>query len=324
MTDHERMRQIIYGVACGDALGIPFQFEPRSDRKRMPAIGMGQYRDALGRVQRVSDDSTGLWSDDTSLTLCLAASLAEGFDLTDQAERFVAWLDSGYLCAQDAAFDQGIQTVKSLDVLRRILRSGEFSRLEQLADDSNEDSNGNGALMRILPLALYIRGMDSDAQFKLTRKAAALTHPHIRSALCCWFYLKMAQALMDGRDKSAALRLARTETAALMERQGCPQREYNALERLLKIDLETLAEDEIDSSGYVVSTLEASLWCLLTTTSYQEAVLKAVNLGDDADTTGAVTGGLAALIYGFTGIPATWTGKLKKPELLDTVLKQYS
>lgn len=182
MSRIEVMRSILFGVAVGDALGFPAQFEPRSERKKRPVVGMGQYRNEYGQIQSWGNDRTGLWSDDTSLTLCLAESLLGGFDLKDQAEKFVAWLDEGYLSAQDDAFDVGTQTARSLAGVRKILREDDPDRLEDLANDSDEHSNGNGSLMRILPLVICIEDRDPYQQFELVRKASALTHPHIRSA----------------------------------------------------------------------------------------------------------------------------------------------
>ncbi|MEN6444437.1 MAG: ADP-ribosylglycohydrolase family protein [Candidatus Cloacimonas sp.] len=314
---------IVNGVAVGDALGFPVQFEPRSQRRKSPVVGMGKYKDEDGQIRSFSEELTGLWSDDTSLTLCLAESLLNGFDLKNQAERFVAWLDKGYLSARYRAFDVGLQTTESIARVRAILESGHYTELEHLASDADEYSNGNGSLMRILPLVLYIKGMPTQQQFDLVRKASALTHPHIRSAICCFYYLKMAEYIVDGLDKNNAYSQARMETNTLMKQINCPEKEFDILHRLLEVDIGSLSEDEIDSGSYVVSTLEASIWCLLTTDTYPEAVLKAVNLGDDSDTTGAITGGLAALLYGYEAIPKEWIGKLKKPELIEDIVNRW-
>lgn len=320
----EVMRSILFGVAVGDALGFPAQFEPRSERRKHPVVGMGQYRNEYGQVQSWGNELTGLWSDDTSLTLCLAESLLGGFDLKDQARKFVAWLDEGYLSARDKAFDVGIQTTKSLSQVRKILREGDPDRLEDLANDADEHSNGNGSLMRILPLAICIEGRDTNQQFELVRKASALSHPHIRSALCCFLYLRMAGHIIAKKDKCTAYQQARQDTLDLMGGRKCAGAEYQALQRLLRGNLSDLQEAEIDSGGYVVSSLEASIWCILNTGTFRDAVLKAVNLGEDADTTGAITGGLTALLYGYEAIPTEWIARLKKPGLFQSMITNYS
>ncbi|MDD2230599.1 MAG: ADP-ribosylglycohydrolase family protein [Candidatus Cloacimonetes bacterium] len=322
-TNAKLILAILSGVAVGDALGYPVQFYPRSERMKRPMVDMGKYMDEYGQIRSLGENLTGLWSDDTSLTLCLAESLLRGFDLRDQAEKFVAWLDHGYLSAEDRAIDVGIQTTESLAKVRSILQSGRFAELDNLASDADEQSNGNGSLMRILPLLVYIKGKDAKEQFDLIRKASALTHPHIRSALCCFLYLKMAEYIIDGTDKYAAFQSARQDTLSLMEYLKCADAEYKALHRLLYSDLAKLPEKEIDSGGYVVSSLEGSIWCLVTTDSFREAVLKAVNLGEDTDTTGAITGGLAALLYGADSIPPEWIAQLKKPELLEDLISKY-
>ena len=286
-------------------------------------VGMGKYEDENGQIRSFSEELTGLWSDDTSLTLCLAESLLDGFDLKDQAKRFVAWLDRGYLSAKDRAFDVGQQTAESIARVRSILESGYYAELEQLGSDADEYSNGNGSLMRILPLVVHIKGMPLQQQFELVYKASALTHPHIRSALCCFYYLKMAEYIIDGMDKFTAYTQARGDTYTIMKQQECTNTEFKALRRLLEQDIGSLTENEIDSGGYVVSSLEASIWSLLTTDSFAEAVLKAVNLGEDTDTTGAITGGLTALLYGYEAIPKEWITKLKKPELFESIISRW-
>lgn len=324
MNKHVKiMKTILQGVAVGDALGFPAQFELRSERKKRPMVDMGKYLDEYGQIRSWGDGLTGLWSDDTSLTLCLAESLLKGFDLKDQAEKFIAWLDEGYLSARDHAFDVGLQTTESLANVRSVLQSGRYEELDSLASDADEWSNGNGSLMRILPLLVYIKGKDVKEQLDLIRKAGALTHPHIRSALCCFLYLKFAEYIINDTDRYTAFQSARQDTLNIMEYLKCTDSEYKALHRLIYSDLAKLPEEEIDSGGYVVSSLEASIWCLLNTDSFRDAVLKAVNLGDDSDTTGAITGGLAALLYGVDSILQDWISQLKKPELFEDMIARY-
>jgi len=128
-----------------------------------------------------------------------------GFDLKEQAERFVFWLEDGYLSARDRAFDVGMQTTESLSKVNKILRNGTVDQLESLSSDSDEQSNGDGSLMRILPLVVYIKGMPLPQQFEIIHKASALIYPHICSALCYFYYLKMAEYIIEGVDKFKAL-----------------------------------------------------------------------------------------------------------------------
>lgn len=314
---------IIFGVAVGDALGYPVQFVSRERLRKNPVVGMGEYVDETGQIELQPEWLIGLWSDDTSLTLCLAKSLINGFNLKDQAEKFLAWQEEGYLSPKGPGFDIGITTARYLSHLRLIFDHGRTEILPFLPYSDDERSNGNGSLMRILPLILLIQGLPHQLQYQLIRQASTLTHPHIRSALCCFYYLKMAEYIIDGEGIAEAYRQVKEDTESLMKDIDCPKSEFKALHRLLNVDLAFLREKEIDSGGYVVSTLEASIWCLLSTDSFAEAVLKAVNLGHDADTTGAITGGLAALQYGFSSIPRDWMCRLKKPELIRSVSKLY-
>jgi ADP-ribosyl-[dinitrogen reductase] hydrolase len=318
------VKEILYGVAVGDALGFHVQFKPRSSRKILPVIAMGKLQDKAGKISRCSDRLLGLWSDDTSLTLCLAESLLKGFELKDQAERFVAWQDTGYLSAQDVAFDQGYTTVNSLNKISHILKNKDYALLETRGNITDDDTNGNGSLMRILPLILHIYGMEIKEQFKIVWRASAITHPHIRAAIACIFYLKWAEYIISGMDAVKALHKTQTEIKTLMAEIECPVQEHKVFSRVLSHNIAALPEDEISSDGYVMDSLEASVWCIMNTDSYRSATLKAVNLGDDTDTTAAITGGIAALIYGFDAIPADWIAALKKPEIFTTMIDKYT
>ena len=158
-------------------------------------------------------------------------------------------------------------------------------------------SNGNGSLMRILPLAF------TDANFNDVDNVSSITHAHAISKEACRIYVTIARKLLEKQDLKSIL-----EDLTVSD-------DYQRIKNLDKVK-----EDRIQSSGYVVHTLEASLWCLLNTDSYRDAVIKAVNLGDDTDTTGAVTGGLAGIIYGFDAIPKEWIDILQNKELIDSCI----
>ena len=324
MNNYELIDKILFGIAVGDALGFPAQFESRQVRKKNPIVDMGKYADEMEDIQSWEDDLIGLWSDDTSLTLCLAESLLDGFNLQDQAEKFVAWLDTGYMSALNYAFDEGVQTVESLSTVRDILEIKDFGRLENLSTNADEQSNGNGSLMRILPLLIYIKGRTLKEQFDLIYKASSLTHPHIRSALCCFLYLKIAEYVIEPyTDFETILTQAQADTLSVMKSFNCSIHDNKEMERLLTENFGDIQENDIDSGGYVVSSLEASIWCIVNSNSFSEAVLKAVNLGNDTDTIGAITGGLAALIYGKEEIPKSWTDNLIRVEIINALVSKY-
>lgn len=304
MRNKDTANDILLGVAIGDALGVPVEFKSREYLKREPVqsmIGYGSHH-----------QPPGTWSDDSSLTFCLAETIADKFSLIKLAGTFVNWKNYGYWSAYGTVFDIGISTTFAIDKLAHDINPIE-------AGGSTEGDNGNGSLMRILPLILAFKGKNIDQQFLLTKEVSSLTHAHIRSVLCCFIYLQIASALIDGMDMESAIKTAcDTVNKFLDETATCTEKERAVLRRILENQLPELEESQISSSGYVVSTLEASLWCLLKTTSYKEAVLKAVNLGSDTDTTGAVTGGLAGLLYGWKTIPTEWlTALARKDDIID-------
>jgi ADP-ribosylglycohydrolase len=294
-------------------------------------IDMGVSRDAYGIEHRLPESKIGLWSDDTSLTLCLAESLARGYDLKDMAERFCAWYYDGYLSARDHAFDIGRQTGIAIPRLRAILAGGVTDKLSRLGGEQSEEANGNGALMRILPLIAYIYHKETGEQLRITGEVASLTHPHIRSTLCCLWYLKYAEKLIDGEDKHEAVTATQREITAMLGRTSCSGRDRRELRLLLEGELsrgetDPARRDEPDyihSDGYVVHTLEAAMWCLLNHSNYRDTVLAAVNLGDDTDTVAAVAGGLAGILYSYEGIPENWIRNLKKPDVFERIAGLY-
>lgn len=297
---------ILLGVATGDALGVPVEFVSRETLKKSPVTDMQGYG--------THRQPPGTWSDDTSLTFCLAETLCEGYDLKILARHFVLWKEYGSWTPYGEVFDIGIATSAAIHSLYK-------GTAPTLAGGRSEDSNGNGSLMRILPLVVYLQNKPVEQRFEITRDVSSLTHAHIRSVIACFIYLEMALQLLAGKDKKAAFEGMRSiVNPFLHDNPVCSQKEIDQFHRLLVNPIEPYEikpiyeceEEEINSSGYVLSTLEASFWCLLTTDNYRDAVLKAVNLGSDTDTTGAVTGGLAGLLYGHAQIPEHWIGKLAR------------
>ena len=259
----------------------------------------------------------GAWSDDSSLLLCTVEALCESeYRAEHLAELFLAWQDRGHWTPRGTLFDIGIATSTALARLR-----GGASPEE--AGGTGERSNGNGSLMRILPVALRYADAPIEDMLFMAHRISALTHRHPRSQMACGLYCCMTKGLLDG--------LTPPEAYRFMIEQS--QRYYNVapflaesthFARLLTGKLADLPEADIASSGYVVATLEASLWCLLTTTSFEEAVLKAVNLGDDTDTTGCVAGGLAGVTYGNLMIPTHWREHLARADAVSELLNKFT
>ena len=306
MPNH--LQIILIGTAVGDALGVPVEFESRVILKANPVMDMREYG--------THHQPKGTWSDDTSLMLCLAESMVEGLDINKLAQKFIAWKNDNLWTPHGWVFDIGIGTRIAIERL-------EDGMSPELAGGFDEMDNGNGSLMRILPLVLHIKDLDIEQRYDWTKKVSSITHGHVRSVMACFYYLEFAKKIIDGKDKFQAYNELQSEVTMYFESRKINPLEIQKFSRLLFEDISKVEEDNIKSSGYVIDTLEASVWCLLTTNSYKEAVLKAVNLGSDTDTTGAVTGGLAALMYGTNAIPKEWLAVLVRKDEIIKLAENY-
>jgi ADP-ribosyl-[dinitrogen reductase] hydrolase len=274
-------KDILFGVAIGDALGVPVEFKSRDEISRKPVTDMIGY----GTHYKPA----GTFSDDSSLTFCLAEAIASGFTLEGVGRNFVNWRYRNYWTAGNEVFDIGITTqnaINRLDQGTQPEHAGEFE----------EESNGNGSLMRIHPLLVYIKDKPINERYLLTKQVSSITHGHIRSVIACFYYLEFALGLLNGANKLEIYQNLQKSVAEYLTAINISREERSLFDRLLIDRIDMVPENKIWSSGYVLHTLEASIWCLLNTDNYKDAVLKAVILGQDTDTTGAVTGGLAGLL----------------------------
>jgi len=296
---NKTLHNLLLGIATADALGVPVEFKPRAYLKEHSVTDMQEFG--------THHQPKGTWSDDTSLTLCLAESILEGLDLQKLANKFIAWKNNNYWTARGWVFDIGIGTRIAIERLEK-------GELPELAGGFDEMDNGNGSLMRILPLITFTQNLSIDERFDWTKKVSSLTHAHIRSIMACFYYLEFAKKIIEGIDKAQAYNELQVEFLNYVVSRRINQSEIQKFSRLLFEDISKIHEDNIKSSGYVIDTLEASIWCILTSNSYKDTVLKAVNLGNDTDTTAAVAGGLAGLLYGVEAIPTEWLEVLARRE----------
>ncbi len=274
----------ILGLVVGDALGVPVEFQKRGAFRVTDMTGYGTY-----------NQPPGTWSDDSSLTLATLESLGRlgRIDPEDIMQNFVLWLEEGKFTPYGEVFDVGVGT------RRAILRYADGTDAQACGGTSHMD-NGNGALMRILPLAFLPHTPQE------VRQVGRLTHAHEISQTACGLYIHLAEILLTGMPLQDAM-------ASLA--QLSPVTQTEEFRRIAWIG--RLSRDEIRSSGYVVDTLEAALWCLWTTGNYRDCVLAAVNLGEDTDTVAAVAGGIAGLYYGTggaNGIPEEWMRQIPRRE----------
>lgn len=305
----EKIKSLLFGVAIGDALGVPVEFMSRQVISKNPVvdmIGYGTY-----------NMPPGTFSDDSSLTFCLAEALANKFDLDSIGHNFIKWYYKNYWTATGNVFDIGIATRDAIERIANGIRP-------ELAGGLDVSSNGNGSLMRISPLMFYLLDKPIEERYEITKQVSSITHGHIRSVISCFYYLEFARQLYENKDKFEVYKNLQKAIPDYLTRLAINSTEVALFDRLLKTDIFELSVENINSSGYVLHTLEASIWCLLTTNNYKEAVLKAVNLGEDTDTTAAVTGGLAGLLYGIDNIPTNWLKQIAKYDEIENLAERLS
>jgi ADP-ribosyl-[dinitrogen reductase] hydrolase len=300
-TRWERIEGGIVGLLVGDALGVPYEFNPPHE---LPARAAIELVPPPGFSRSHPSAPPGTWSDDGAHALCLLDSLlARGaLDIDDLATRLVRWYQDGYLAVDGQVFDVGIQTANAL----RAIGGGVPVRK---AAASDERANGNGSLMRVLPLALWHRGTEAE----LVRDACAqsiVTHGHLRSQLCCALYCLWVRALLEERATPWA------EAVAGLRRHIAGD---EAAEAELEFHIRPDDPPGGGGSGYVVDCLRSARLALAAG-PYEDVVKAAVALGHDTDTTAAVAGGVAGVRDGVGAIPERWRVSLRGQELLQPLL----
>lgn len=297
MSDHDaaanRLEGGIYGLLIGDALGVPYEFKPSHEIPQEDLIEMEPpqgYRRSHGLVP------SGTYSDDGAQALCLLSSLLAcgQLDLADFAQRLLRWFEHGWLAVDAKVFDVGRQTGRAL----RLIRGG---TKPELAGGRDEHSNGNGSLMRVLPLALWHQGTD-DELVRDAHRSSLPTHAHPRAQTCCALYCLWARHVLidDPAPYEAAVETLRSVYRALPEYQD---QSHELLHHVLP-------PAPVTGSGYVVDSLRSALK-VNEAMSYESVVRRAIRLGDDTDTTAAIAGGIAGLRVGLHGIPLRWRAALR-------------
>ena len=308
--NRNKITDALMGVAIADAVGVPYEFKSPSMMRQHPATDMTGYG--------TYNQPPGTWSDDSSLTFCLAEALTEGYDLAKIAANFVAWRNKNYWTAHNELFDIGITTRRAINDLQLILETERLEELTLLKYKGDEYDNGNGALMRILPLLFYIKGKPIAEQFDIIRDVCALTHRHIRGAMCCLIYLRLAEHLLEGKNKEESYYLMQKEILNFWQTINFSANESKLFIRLIEADIRKVPMKDLRSGGYVMESIEASIWCFLQGDTYAAIVLSAVNLGHDTDTTAAIAGGLAGLYYGMEGMPEKWIQTIaRRADIMD-------
>jgi ADP-ribosylglycohydrolase len=302
MNESTRLKGGLYGLLIGDALGVPYEFHPASAIPPRNLIDMyppARFRRAHAGVK------PGTWSDDGALALCLLASLleADGLDLDNLTAKFLDWANRGYMAVDARVFDIGAQTRGAFENLKSGIAPA-------TSGPSDIDSNGNGALMRALPLALWHRGSDADL-VALAHAQSMPTHGHAQSQVCCALYLLTARRLLERRPMGDAWQRAETELATIY--QGAPY-DGGAHADALALILAAKSRPP-QGSSYVVDSLWSARFACQEST-FAGVVKAAIALGNDTDTTACIAGGLAGIHFGFDAIPLRWMDILRGRDLV--------
>ena len=303
----------IMGAAVGDALGVPVEFVSREVLDQDPVTGFREYG--------TFNQPLGTWSDDTSMTLCLLDSLTGGVNYNDIMNKFRLWADTGAYTPHGEAFDIGGTTAAAIYRYKQ-------GTAPLLCGGNQLKDNGNGSLMRILPAAFYLfreHGTDvmNDDAMEIVHKISSLTHGHPRSWIACGIYISAAVQLAAGGPLRESIGTGVKNALEYYARKPKMCAEMKYFDRLQNMEkFAALPRESMQSSGYVVDTIEASLWCLLNTSSYPACILEAVNLGSDTDTTAAVAGGLAGISYGYSSF-SELAAHLVKKDLILSICRKF-
>jgi len=323
-----RVEGALLGLAVCDALGGPVEFKSRGTFSRVEDM-LPNHNFGL---------PPGCFTDDTSMALCLAQSLVDNggqSNILDQVRKYISWWTTGYLSSTGACFDIGVSTCQVLERWSEHLETDyehlnpESKAAQDALDEivqkiervyNQEAFCGNGSLMRVLPAALVAR--DEAHAVQLARDSSQPTHPHARCVDACALY---ARLVFHALGRASKAELAATLSRLLHDESG-PQLEPVLRARLQGYqslaDWKAKPESDIRSTGYVVDSLEASLWAFFSTDGFQDGAVRVVNLGDDADTVGAIYGGLAGAHYGGGEIPSTWLQAMHRMDLLNELVEK--
>lgn len=302
-----KVKDGFFGHAIGDAMGVPIEFKDREELLKKPVTSMIGYGS--------HSIPEGTWSDDTSREIATIDSIVnkKKIDYQDIMMNFYYWLKDNKYTPHGEVFDAGRTCVQSIV---------NFSKGIELLECGQRDiySNGNGSLMRILPVAYYChyKKCREDEIYEIVKNVSSLTHAHEISILGCYIYVNYVMFLLNGKDKLSAYNMVK-----LVDYSKFSEGALSKYSRILKGNIIHLSVNDIKSGGYVVDTLEASMWVILNANNFKDAIIGAINLGGDTDTVGAVTGGMAGIIFGYDSIPEKWLNKLARKDYLEELFAKF-
>lgn len=304
------VKDSLYGFIVGDAMGVPIEFEDREKLINKPVTSMLGYGS--------HDVEAGVYSDDTSMTLATMDSIIKQngiINYNDIADKFCNWVNNNEYTATNKVFDIGMTTKYAL------IKYFNNKIDATMCGGTNINENGNGSLMRMLPIALYCfykNIKDDNEIFTLVKNSSSITHAHDISILGCYIYVRYVISLLETKNKISSYNFIKKLDYSMFIEEV--KLEYS---RIIFSDISTLNINDINSSGYVVDTLEAVFWIILNCSSYNESIIGAINLGGDTDTIGAITGSIAGILYGYDNISKRWISKLKNKDYIDEIIIKF-
>lgn len=305
----DEIKEAIYGFIIGDVIGFPVEFISRDVLKTSPVIDI--------QVRKDMNVPKGVFSDDTSMILATMDSILTNntINLNDIMNKFCEWCYNGKYTATNKVLDIGITTKQSLAKYYHL----KLDPVECGASGFND--NGNGSLMRMLPIVIYSKhkNVDFETLYNCVKSVSSLTHSHDISILGCLLYCNYMLNLMNGYNKYDAYKMINLKDyTRLFKRET-----LSYYEKIFNHDLHLLNEEEINSTGYIVDTLLCSIWCILKNDNFKETLLNAVNLGNDTDTIGAITGSMAGVIYGYNSIPSIWIADICGIDKYESIINNF-
>lgn len=315
------LKSSIYGLAVGDALGVPWEASKRDTFKCTGMRGYGRH-----------NQPPGTWSDDTALTLATLDAITtfsgiKRLNLKKIKYNFIQWREFGKFSIDNNTFDIGVSTKRAIS--KMVMGYS----LEE-SGNNTESSKGNGSLMRMIPVAFYLKNeKDYEKKRKICYFMSSITHATDECKIACHFYvelvIKIANRIQSQDSKDVNVEQLINETIEGMKdelmmnnkiKEENKKNEKRPFECIVNHSLPKLPREKIRSHGYVIDTLEAALWCVLKNNNYKDTVLCAVNLGHDTDTVAAVAGGIAGILYGYEAIPQEWINQLRGKKIIDSLL----
>lgn len=297
----------IIGHAVGDAMGFPTEFSKREELLNNPVIEMIDSPDV--------GQPAGSWSDDTAMEIATIDSFIQKkcFDYKDIMDKWVKWISKSEYTPTGVTFDIGRTCLKAIKKY-----CNGTAPLQCGSTSINE--NGNGSLMRILPVALYAysKNIDDISIRKLTNEVSSLTHAHEVSRLGCYIYVQFIINLLKGKTKEEAYKHIQ-----YLDYSAYDMHSLKLYTRILDEQIEVQRLDQIKSTGYIVDTLESAIWIFMNAQHYKEAIIASTNIGGDTDTIGAIVGSMAGIYYGFDSIPSSWLDKLQRKDYLIELVDRF-